>query len=61
MTDNTVSFLAPLRAWRTEKYGDIGYVTIAGAAAEAIRTHELVRRLELGRRRGSARSRSTSR
>jgi hypothetical protein len=48
----TVSFTAPLSVWRTEKYGDIGYVTIAGAAAEAIAAHELMRRLELGRRRG---------
>ena len=48
----TVSFAAPLSVWRTEKYGDIGYVTIEGAAAEAIGAHELMRRLELGRRRG---------
>jgi hypothetical protein len=45
-------FTASLSVWRTEKYGDIGYVTIAGAAAEAICAFELVRRLELGRRRG---------
>ncbi len=49
---DTVSFTAPLLVWRTEKYGDIGYVRIEGAAAEAISAHELVRRLELGRRRG---------
>jgi hypothetical protein len=48
----TVAFTAPLSVWRTEKYGDIGYVTIAGAAAEAIAAYELMRRLELGRRRG---------
>ena len=48
----TVSFTAPLSVWRTEKYGDIGYVLIGGAAAEAIGAHELMRRLELGRRRG---------
>lgn len=48
----TVSFTAPLSVWRTEKYGDIGYVTIDGAAAEAIAAYELMRRLELGRRRG---------
>jgi hypothetical protein len=48
----TVSFAAPLSVWRTEKYGDIGYVTIKGGAAEAIGAHELMRRLELGRRRG---------
>lgn len=49
---DTVSFTAPLSVWRTEKYGDIGYVTIDGDAAEAIAAHELMRRLELGRRRG---------
>lgn len=48
----TLRFTAPLLVWRTEQYGDIGYVTIAGAAAEAIGAHELMRRLELGRRRG---------
>lgn len=48
----TVSFTAPLLAWRTEKYGDICYVGIGGAAAEAIAAHELMRRVELGRRRG---------
>ncbi len=47
-----VTFTAPLLVWRTEKYGDVGYVRITGAAAEAIRGHELMRRLELGRRRG---------
>lgn len=49
---DTVSFAAPLLVWSTEQYGDIGYVRIVGAAAEAIAAHELVRRLELGRRRG---------
>lgn len=48
----TVAFAAPLSVWRTEEYGDIGYVTIDGAAAEAIGAYELMRRLELGRRRG---------
>lgn len=49
---DTISFTAPLLAWHTEKYGDMCYVRIEGAAAEAISAHELVRRLELGRRRG---------
>jgi len=48
----TIRFTAPLSVWRTEQHGDIGYVVIAGAAAEAIAAHELMRRLELGRRRG---------
>ena len=49
---DTIRFTAPLSVWRTETYGDIGYVTIEGAAAEAISAYELMRRLELGRRRG---------
>jgi hypothetical protein len=48
----TIRFTAPLSVWRTEQYGDIGYLTIEGAAAEAIGGHELMRTLELGRRRG---------
>ncbi|WP_114952323.1 DUF1905 domain-containing protein [Sphingosinicella terrae] len=48
----TVHFTAPLLVWRTEQYGDIGYVGIDGEAAETIAGHELERRLELGRRRG---------
>ena len=52
MSAETVSFAAPLLVWRTEDYGDIGYVRIEGEAADAIGAYELVRRLELGRRRG---------
>ena len=52
MTAETVSFTAPLLVWSTEKYGNIGYALIEGDAAEAILAYELVRRLELGRRRG---------
>jgi hypothetical protein len=52
MSAETVSFAAPLRVWRTEKYGDIGYVTIDGDAADALSAYELMRRLELGKRRG---------
>jgi hypothetical protein len=52
LSTETVSFAAPLLVWRTEKYGDIGYVRIIGAAAESISAYELIRRLELGRRRG---------
>jgi hypothetical protein len=49
---DTVRFTAPLMVWQGEAHGGIGYVLIAGEAAEAIRGHELMRRLELGRRRG---------
>lgn len=52
MSAETVSFTAPLLVWRTEKYGEIGYVRIEDEAAEAIGAYELMRRLELGRRRG---------
>jgi hypothetical protein len=38
--------------WQGTAHGGIGYVVIAGEAAEAIRGHELMRRLELGKRRG---------
>jgi hypothetical protein len=51
MTES-VGFTAPLLVWSTEKYGDIGYVRVEDEAAEAISAHELVRRLELGKRRG---------
>jgi hypothetical protein len=47
-----LTFTAPLCVWRTEKFGNIGYVMIDGEAAAAISAHELMRRLELGRRRG---------
>ena len=52
MSSEAVSFTAPLLVWRTEKYGDIGYVRIKGETADAIRAFELMRQLELGRRRG---------
>jgi hypothetical protein len=48
----SVRFTAPLKVWQGEAHGGIGYVVIAGEAAEAIRGHELMRRLELGKRRG---------
>ena len=52
MSAESVRFTAPLRVWHTEKYGGIGYVLIDGAAAETVSAHELMRRLELGKRRG---------
>ena len=52
MSAEIVRFTAPLLVWKTEQYGNIGYVLIGGEAAEAIGAYELVRRLELGRRRG---------
>ena len=52
MTHDTIRFSAPLQVWRGAAHGGIGYVLIDGAASGAISGHELVRRLELGRRRG---------
>ncbi len=52
MSAQAVRFTAPLLVWSAGKYGNMGYVRIDGAAGEAISAHELVRRLELGRRRG---------
>ena len=49
---DTVRFTAPLLVWQGVAHGGIGYVVIAGEAAEAIGAHELMRRLELGKRRG---------
>lgn len=48
----TVRFTAPLQVWRGEGHGGFGYVVIGGDAAEAVRAHELMRRLEFGKRRG---------
>ena len=47
-----VRFTAPLMVWQGDAHGGIGYARIEGEAAEAISAHELVRRLELGKRRG---------
>lgn len=52
MSTATLHFRAPLLAWRTEKYGDMRYVRIEGEPAARISEHELMRRLELGHRRG---------
>jgi hypothetical protein len=52
VSHDTVHFTAPLLVWQGSAHGGIGYVVIDGEAAETIRGHELMRRLELGRRRG---------
>ena len=52
MSSETVRFTAPLLTWKTGKFAGMAYVRIAGEAAEALRTYELMRRLELGGRRG---------
>lgn len=52
MDGETLSVTAPLLAWRTSTHGDSCYLLITGPPAETISAHELVRRLETGRRRG---------
>lgn len=49
----TVRFSGPLeQAMIEEGYDPIGWVALSGEAADAVAAHELVRRLELGKRRG---------
>jgi hypothetical protein len=52
MGADIVSFTGPLRVWQTGKFRGMSYMRIEGDAAEAIGTYEVLRRLELGRRRG---------
>ena len=52
MDGQALRYTAPLQVWSTDHYGEMGYVVIAGAAADTIAGHALARRLELGRRRG---------
>jgi len=48
-----VAFTAPLLIWTNEsENSSMAYVRIPGQTAEDIRAHELMRRLELGKRRG---------
>ena len=51
MSAETVRLTAPLLVWTVED-AQMAYVEIAGAAAEAVGAYELMRRLELGHRRG---------
>ena len=52
MTDR-VAFTAPLQVW-TNPAGNssMTFVTVPAPAAHAIKAHEVMRRLELGKRRG---------
>ena len=46
-------FAGPLRSMRIEDgYDPIGWIAVTGEAADAVAAHELVRRLERGKRRG---------
>jgi hypothetical protein len=50
---DTVRFSGPLQSMLIEEgYDPIGWVALTGEAADAVAAHELVRRLESGRRRG---------
>ncbi len=49
----TVRFTAPLQIWTNDaENSSVGFVILPPAAAEAVAAHELMRRLELGKRRG---------
>ena len=48
----TVRFSAPLIHWELGDFAGLGYVLLPAAAVEAIAGYELMRRLELGKRRG---------
>ena len=50
---DAVRFAGPLQAMLIEEgYDPIGWVPLTGEAADAVAAHELVRRLERGKRRG---------
>ena len=50
---DTVRFAGPLESMIIEEgYDPIGWVALTGEAAEAVAAHELVRRMEMGKRRG---------
>ena len=49
----TVTFTAPLQIWTNEsENSSVGFVILPPEAAEQVAAHELMRRLELGKRRG---------
>lgn len=52
MSGEIVRFATPLMHWQLGDFAGLGYVGIRGEAEEVIRAHELMRRLELGKRRG---------
>lgn len=47
-----VRFSAPLQHWELENFTGLGFVHLTGDAADAVSGYELMRRLELGKRRG---------
>ena len=52
MSGETVRFSAPLVHWELGDFAGLGYVLLPPDAVEAIAGYELMRRLELGKRRG---------
>lgn len=52
MSGETVRFSAPLIHWELGDFAGLGYVLLPDEAAEAVAGYELMRRLELGKRRG---------
>ena len=50
---DTVRFSGPLQSMLIEEgYDPIGWVALTGEVADAVAAHELVRRMETGKRRG---------
>ena len=49
---DTLHYTALLQHWSMEGHGQLGYVSITDDAADFLKAHELMRRLELGKRRG---------
>jgi len=52
MSSEIIRFSAPLIHWELGDFAGLGYVSITGEPDEAIKGYELMRRLELGKRRG---------
>ena len=53
MSGETLRFSGPLeQAYIEEGYDPIGWVALTGDVADAVAAHELMRRLEHGKRRG---------
>lgn len=53
MSVETVRFSAPLQIWTNEaENSSVGFVILPADAAEQVAGHELMRRMELGKRRG---------
>ena len=52
VSGETVRFAAPLIHWEFGDFAGLGYVLLPADAVQAVEGYELMRRLELGKRRG---------